>query len=348
MGLSGDLKTMPLADLLQWCKTGRKTGSIIVSNEGIVKTVYLDDGMLVSAGSNDPKEYLGQFLISTGKLTEEQLQRAFEIQKRTKVLLGKILVTSGLVSQKELEKTLQRKISETIYDLFLWKDGNFRFEEEEPSDKELRIQVTLDVEHCVLEGAKRHDEWTRIRNTLPNDRIIFTLNRPRSEKLANKPGLKRIFDLIEQGLCIEEILLEIRGPTFPIISKLFELLQKKYIKTAGEKKREDKGGAAWREAAPRFEFEEAEILYLYEHHLPPAKIPHLIQDLDEMTNQNFSSEEAFVLSRINNDWDVAAIVMISSIKEVETLRILKNFLDEKLIELREPSEETSLRRLVNL
>jgi hypothetical protein len=342
MGLSGDLKTMPLADLLQWSKTGKKTGTIIVSNEGIVKTVYMDDGMLVSAGSNDPKEYLGQFLISTGRLTEEQLQKAFEAQKRTKILLGKILVTSGQVSQEELEKVLEHKIAETIYDLFLWEEGNFRFQEEEFSDKDMRIQVALDVDHCIFEGARRYDEWARIRKIFPNDRIVFALNGPRPKNLQDKPRLKKIFDLIDQMLCIEEIYLEMRGPTFPIVSKLFELFRKKYIKTIGEKKKK-----AQAEKVSKFQFEEEEILYLYRHYLPPAKIPRLIQTLELMESYKLSSEEAFILSRINNEWDVSTIVMISSIKEVDTLRILKRFLDEKLIDLRDPRVDVKSRKTVN-
>ena len=50
---------------------------------------------IVSTGSNDPKEYLGQFLIEHGKITEEQLDQAFQDQKRTKILLGKILVINN-------------------------------------------------------------------------------------------------------------------------------------------------------------------------------------------------------------------------------------------------------------
>lgn len=49
---------------------------------------------------------------------------------------------------------------------------------------------------------------------------------------------------------------------------------------------------------------------------------------------SLTSQEAFIVTRINGRWDVRSIVMICPIGEVETLRALKRFVDEKIITLK--------------
>ena len=293
MGMSGDLETMHLADILQWCKMGGKTGALTIRRNGTVKTVFFDNGMVVSAGSNDPKEYLGQLLIHFGKITESELQQAFESQKKTKIYLGKILVLAGKVSLEDIEKLLRYKINETIYDLFLWEKGAFQFQEGAFSEKDLRIQVELDVDQCIFEGARRFDEMKRYRKVIPNNRVVLALTGEKPPGLDEKPGLKRLLRLVERGKTVEEICLEMRGPVFPILSKLFELMKKKYIMVAGEKKQKGKKKEEVSKGdGQSFENREEEVAYLYETFLAPTKIPLLLIDLEHLESYNLTSEEA--------------------------------------------------------
>jgi len=63
MSLRGDLRTMPLPDVLQWVATGRKTGTLHLERRSVQKRIILKDGYIFSSWSNDPRESLGQFLI---------------------------------------------------------------------------------------------------------------------------------------------------------------------------------------------------------------------------------------------------------------------------------------------
>ena len=92
MGLSGNLSTMSLAEILQWLSIGAKTGTLMVDGHGIKKEVYFHGGKISSASSSDPRELIGQFLISSNKLTERQLQVALDMQSRDNVMLGNILL----------------------------------------------------------------------------------------------------------------------------------------------------------------------------------------------------------------------------------------------------------------
>ena len=59
MGITGNLKTMVLSELLQWLSLGLKSGTLLVEGRGIQKRIYFSEGRISSTSSSDPREYLG-------------------------------------------------------------------------------------------------------------------------------------------------------------------------------------------------------------------------------------------------------------------------------------------------
>src|SRR5215831_12600440 len=127
MGIHGTLKTMSVSDLLQFLAAGRKTGTLKLGRGGIVKEIFLEEGLIVGSNSNDPREYLGQMLLHYGKIEESQLQAAMEIQRQSGGKLGEILSTRGFVSQRDVIEVLRTRTLEIIYDLFIWDTAQFEF-----------------------------------------------------------------------------------------------------------------------------------------------------------------------------------------------------------------------------
>src|ERR1051325_10908318 len=112
MGVSGNLKTMLPGDLLQWLSLGQKTGTLIVAKKGIEKKIFFQRGRVISSASNDPREYLGQFLMSHGYITEPELMKAMEVQQQSRILLGKILVMIDVISEEDLLRLMRLKAEE--------------------------------------------------------------------------------------------------------------------------------------------------------------------------------------------------------------------------------------------
>ncbi len=67
MSIRGSLETMPCRDLLDWISKNGKSGSLQLHRGAIAKDIYVQNGQIISSGSNDPQEFLGQFFISFGK-----------------------------------------------------------------------------------------------------------------------------------------------------------------------------------------------------------------------------------------------------------------------------------------
>ena len=83
IGLTGNLETMSLADLLQWANRGNKTGTLLLRDDSLGKKIYFKNGAVIGSFTNEPSEFLGQILISEGFITEQQLKEAIDEQLRS-------------------------------------------------------------------------------------------------------------------------------------------------------------------------------------------------------------------------------------------------------------------------
>ena len=148
---------MQLGELLQWLSLGSKTGTLLIDGHGVEKRIYFQDGRIASTSSSSEREYLGHFLVSHGFITEEELKMAMEVQEESQILLGKILVMINAIAEADLLRLMKKKAEESIYDVFLWTEGDFEFLDNEMPDQKM-VPLSLDVTGIIMEGMRRYDE----------------------------------------------------------------------------------------------------------------------------------------------------------------------------------------------
>lgn len=374
-GLAGNLATMSLPDLLQWLSQARKTGTLILQRDTLIKRLFLKDGAIVSSGSNDPREFLGQFMVSQQKITEAQLKEAFDIQNRTRVMLGKVLVEKGWVREDHVSQVLAKKSEETVYSLFLWPDADFQFLEGE-TRPEPGVPITLKIEEVLMEGIRRFDLARKIRRAFPSNQIVLgrTATAPPADLLANAFA-KRALDLVDGQRTLQDICLELHAPEFTVNYFLLSALERGYVEMLSSgpaaapaaAPEAPKPGTDWLRQAKELlrsgAFEEAlEVLEttstegeksseavdlmkvaevnlidrLYRSSLPPRQVPVLVRALDSLLNEALTPEEVFLVSRVNGYWDLKSIVSISPLREVDALRVFKRLKERGIISLKEP------------
>lgn len=371
MSLSGSLATMQLGDLLQWCGTNLKTGTLRVKRGPIEKALFFNEGRLFSSTSSNPRETLGQFLIRAGYITEKELFRALIEQDRSSSPLGQVLVTTGLISEEELEELLRLKTEESIYDCFLWKHGEFVFDEGVLPEK-IPISLSLDMTGVILEGARRTDEWERINRVFPSRLTTFEVvpeGVERAEELGDEE--RRILELVEKGKNLVELALELHAVEFYAASRLLGLHARGLVKVKeapeeidldqqvtelrekltdgvrlyneGEYERALEAFQSALEVDPqnkharlfalKIERIRADLDKVSE--IPLHAVPRLKVTLVELAGLDLDPQEGFVLSRVNGEWDVDSITKICPMGEKEVLLIFQRLLEEDLIELGE-------------
>lgn len=366
---------MNLPEILQWIQYGQKTGTLVFERRGVVKKIYLEAGQIVSASSNDPREYLGQILVCFGWLTEEQLKDAFHRQKDSNKLLGRILVEDFKLSEDQILKCLVIKIEETIYSIFLWDDGRFIYSEglKGLSDHD-RLQAAISIDQVLFEGARRVDEFREFRKAFPHDQVVFELKSKKKilDKFEDNPIISKIYAEIDGKKTLQRILLDTHAPEYlgyEAFGKLYwaELIapigavkplpkakltdyQEELLKAAQlykSKNYEEAYQIIENFLANRPENKEAQTLFgaireayrkaLYEV-CPPDSIPELVMDFSELNEQIYSSKEGYLASRINGEWDVKSLIMISPLGEFGSLQILKRLHDEGMIRMKKKKD----------
>ncbi len=226
MGVSGNLKTMLPGDLLQWLSLGQKTGTLVVANKSVEKKVFFRSGRIISSASNNPREYLGQFLISHGYLSEPELMKAMDVQLQSGILLGKILVMIDVITEPQLQRLMRLKAEEEIYDIFLWTEGDFHFVDDQLPTMEM-IPLMVDVTGLIMEGTRRVDEWARIREVLPSELLVPVMQKsPDSEEM--KDVEKTVIAAIDGRRSVAEIVLESRSSSFTVSSTICQLVRDGY------------------------------------------------------------------------------------------------------------------------
>ena len=226
MGLKGDLVTMGLEDIFQWLAVGKKTGILELKGLLHTKRVAFHEGRVTSVWSSDPREYLGQYLLAYNRISEEQLREALTAQEDENQLLGRILVSRQLITEAEIRRIVQLKVEESIFDTFLWEVGNFEFFDGQGAQQRSML-LSLDVTGIVLEGARRKDEWQRIRKVVKGgDAVVQAISEAIAEMLPLAPEDADLLSRLDGQKTIDQLVIEMRAPEFKVNKLVFDLHEK--------------------------------------------------------------------------------------------------------------------------
>jgi hypothetical protein len=373
MSLQGNLETMSVADLLQFLEGSQKTGALKIGYRQINKQIYFEQGIIVCSTSNDPRDLFGQFLLQRGKLEEPQLQNALAVHQQTEEKLGQILISKGILTKDEVVDLLCIRNTESIYDLFLWPEAHFEFHEGEKHPEDLipvKIKPSAVVMEGIyrLDEWNRFRSVIPSDRTLlglaPNARFTAA-NLP-----AETP---RILYFVKKQVSVGEIILQMHASPFHIYACLCDLIRQGFIRIEGELPSLPPSAKAPPPSKPvpqllsnisdllqankadealhalqavlekepnnesaqklRLQVEKKVIQQFYQTGPTPGSILHLSVSPDEMMHLTLNQQEAFILSRINNSWDIQSILSICPFREVESILIIKQLLEKDLLQV---------------
>ncbi len=148
----GDVQQVPFAVLLHALAIHEKSAQLEMERRQVRKTVVLEDGVPVDCRSNLVHETLGPYLVSTGKLREEDFRSTFAESVARGVRLGHVLLEKELITPVELFKALQQNLAKKLLDLFTWKEGTFRVG---PPAQEHGSSLKVKVPQLVVMGITK-------------------------------------------------------------------------------------------------------------------------------------------------------------------------------------------------
>jgi len=175
MAFKGTLKEFKVPDILQLISLQKKTGILtFTSTEGFI-TLIFQNGMIVGVDSFPKKLEMrvGSVLVKQDYISEEMLQRALDIQKRTNQKIGEILVAMGLVGKETIFDSLRTQAVEIVLSLFKWKRGEYNFKIMEYLEEGMRIIDPIPTDNIIMEGVQMLDEWPQIKELIPDETTVL-------------------------------------------------------------------------------------------------------------------------------------------------------------------------------
>jgi hypothetical protein len=229
MAIQGPLRELGIHDVFQLLDLGRKTGALLITselrqNEG---TIWFHEAAVVAAAIQSNPHPLGTALLRAGKIREEDLLRARTTQEQGDPRrIGEILVASGALSARELTTQVRAHIEDVVFTMLGWSEGYFIFEECAPDVIPRETDLRISVEHLLLEGARRIDEWSRIQSRVAHVGVIPRLAPPVSNEagsLSLTPFEWRVISAADAERDVQAIALSLGEPEFDVARALFGL-----------------------------------------------------------------------------------------------------------------------------
>jgi len=160
------------AELLVKYASNLRTGRLVIAKGKHEKELFIDKGTIISCSSNDPSRFLAQRLIAAGTITEEQRQKALDIQRETQLALGRILVILGALTENQLHDAMRQKAADEIRELSAWTDAKFVFVEEEIPTLQL-VPLRIDVAELIVHQLRGPDDVPAVLEAIDVAGIVY-------------------------------------------------------------------------------------------------------------------------------------------------------------------------------
>jgi len=255
--LKGDIKDYELADILTGLQRTNKTGILEVVSGAICKRIYIKDGDMIFAASNQDKDRLGDILLKEGKINKIQYDHSVEEMKRINQRQGTAFVRLGYLKPQELIWAVTHQVEEIIISLFNMRDGSFEFKEG-PLPTDEAITLKLSAANLIYRGIKRINILKDIVSNLPaTDSILCFSSDPL--KLFQNINLdaegKTILSYVDGKTTMNNIISASNLDKFNVLRTIYALLSTGIIEIVEERVKEEE----IQEVTPEDIIEETEI-----------------------------------------------------------------------------------------
>jgi len=237
-GLRGDLRVVPLAEVLQLLDVQEQSGVLTVERSGARVDIYFRRGRVDQAiAEGVPDEFLlGRFVVDAELMTRGDFDAFLEsrsLHTGTK-LLGQQLTKLGHIAEADLKTCLTRQSSELIYEILRWRHGRFRFSAGmELPPPVIDAALGLDVEAVLMEGYRRVDEWHLIERAIDNFDVVFLRNEDSVAQMGRGRLTREelaVLELVNGKNTVKDIIRKSRMGSFEVSKMLYRLLSIKLVR----------------------------------------------------------------------------------------------------------------------
>jgi hypothetical protein len=158
--IRGSLEESSLPELLRSITKSKESAILTCKINEQVKSIYIREGQIIFANSNNTDDRLGESLLRYGKVTVRNLLDSTNLVRPGR-RLGSILCQINAITPEELVEGIRSQVRDIIMSLFEASKGNYELMLMEIDTHEMII-LNMSTEDIVFDGVKSIQSWSRI------------------------------------------------------------------------------------------------------------------------------------------------------------------------------------------
>lgn len=254
IALEGELASIPFPELLHTLYVMGKSGRLLMKFEGVVKEIDVMEGYPVSVTTSLPAEYLGNFLVRMGVITEEIAVESVKKMQSSGRLQGTVLLEMGLLTPQQLVNYLRMQVREKLFEIFSWHDGTYRFNADPKVAGDIQ-NVDMSVANIINEGIRLHYNYERLEPMAkrygPRFLHLGTNRRYRFQDLCLLPAESKILDGIDGTKTFDTVFSASKLPRERSLQILYTLVVSGMVEPVTESREDPQTALNYGEAVVR-------------------------------------------------------------------------------------------------
>jgi hypothetical protein len=222
--LAGDAAGFPLSDLIAFLSQSRWNGTVRAHTPGGERAIFLNEGEVRGAASDDPSDRLGEVIVRLGYASRAQLEHVMADQPPSKV--GRALVDRGVLQAHDLWKCISHQVSEIFHALVLAREGSFVLLDQ-PYDEKSGANVRIPAQSLLMDSIRKVDEMAHFRKRIPHGRMYVSPKRAADQDLEDEE--RAVLAQVDGQRTVLEIAQTTKLSEFDATKAIFRLLEGGYV-----------------------------------------------------------------------------------------------------------------------
>ena len=206
----GSLSEVPAIRIVLSIFEQELTGILYLKNAETLKVLYMNEGKLVWAMSNSPKDKIEDILIAKGHSDAETI-KAVRSEGTVSSSIGKLLVEKGHLNLEQLVEVTKIQAGRIVKSVMSWDHGGYQFVKEPPPERMFTLDINLMnfIFNFVLKELEMTVVWREIRT------VRIHLERTKNQEKIGKYNLTEretsFLENFSEGTSIESVLSRYAG-----------------------------------------------------------------------------------------------------------------------------------------
>ena len=232
--ITGSLSVMPVADIVQWANSSKRTGTLVLCLNEQHKKLYIQDGDIIYVWSDCDGAEFENILENQLSLDSNTLNKAYADSKLLGLPFISYLLSEGYFSKEIFEETVRKSTERVLIGALEWKTGLFEFVHGLPELLQ-DSPVRLSSFQVLLESTRHSDEGRRDERS-DNDGVLNKIRQKIADGVVDLPPIPDVMQKISSKISdpcfsIDEIVSCITDQI--LVSKILKICNSPYYGRIG-------------------------------------------------------------------------------------------------------------------